>query len=172
MSDPKQKRTILAMGVVGAMLASILTGTIFNHPALAQSSTPTMPPVPTACPGGPGMPMMTPTIQKPDMSPVQTAVAESSFAISTVEAQATTVSGSISITYTNAITMYITSYSPFALARGIIVEMGDMPWVGVMFVWFIIALFIIVALMIARFVVSTWGVVQRIIALIKLIPGL
>ena len=168
MNDPK--RTILTVGIVATMLTTLMIGTLFNHPALAQSSTPTMPSTPTACPGGPGPIMMTPTIRKPDMSPVQTAVAESFSVISTVEAQATTVSGSIGITYTNAITMYVTSYSPFALARGIVVAMGDVPWVGAVFVWFIIALFIIVALMIARFVVSVWGIVQRIIQLIKLIP--
>ena len=104
------------------------------------------------------------------MAPIQTAVAESLRTISTVEAQATTVSGSIGITYTNAITTYITSYSPFALARGVVVAMGDVPWVTAVFVWFIIALFIIMALMIARFVISVWGIVQRIIQLIKLIP--
>jgi len=58
------------------------------------------------------------------------------------------------------------------LARGIGVIMGEVPWFPLLIVWFGGALIIIIGIELIKFLVSTWGIIERIITLIKLIPGL
>ncbi len=64
----------------------------------------------------------------------------------------------------------ITEYSPFKLMRGFIIMFSDFSWLGTLFVWFVFAFIVIIAITVIRLVVSMWGIVQRIIELIKLIP--
>jgi hypothetical protein len=64
----------------------------------------------------------------------------------------------------------IKNYSPFKMFRGALVLMQEFEWIAILAGWFVIAFFIIIAIEIMRFIVSFWGVVERIIQVIKLIP--
>ncbi len=59
---------------------------------------------------------------------------------------------------------------PISMARGFAVVMSDFEWVGILFGWFTFAFILIIAVEGIRLIVSLWGVIQRIIDLIKLIP--
>lgn len=71
---------------------------------------------------------------------------------------------------TNKFTLIIRGHSPFPFMRGAMIMFADFEWLGIIGVWFVIAAIDIAAITAIRFVVSMWGVVQRIIDLIKLIP--
>jgi hypothetical protein len=59
---------------------------------------------------------------------------------------------------------------PFSMARGIVIILSDFEWVGLLFGWFTIAFLIIILVEVIRVIVSLWGVVQRILEVIKAIP--
>lgn len=71
---------------------------------------------------------------------------------------------------TNKFVLTIRGHSPFPFMRGAMILFADFEWLGILGVWFIIAAIDIAAITVIRFVISMWGIVQRIIDLIKLIP--
>ena len=73
-------------------------------------------------------------------------------------------------TRTNKFGLIIRGHSPFPFMRGMMIIFADFEWLGIIGVWLIIAAIDITAITAIRFVVSMWGVVQRVIDLIKLIP--
>jgi hypothetical protein len=73
-------------------------------------------------------------------------------------------------TRTNKFVLLIRGHSPFPFMRGAMVMFSDFEWIGIIGVWLIIAAIDIAAITAIRFIVSMWGIVQRIIDLIKLIP--
>lgn len=64
------------------------------------------------------------------------------------------------------------SSDPISMAKGFIIMMSDITWLKILFGFFIVAAMIILALMAARSIVAMWGLVDRLISLIKLIPFL
>ena len=64
----------------------------------------------------------------------------------------------------------VRGYSPFAFARAILILLDDFEWLGILFGWFIAAFCVIMSVTAIRLVVSLWGIIDRIISLIKLIP--
>ena len=62
------------------------------------------------------------------------------------------------------------SSDPVSMAKGFMITMSDITWLQILFGFFIVACMIILALMAIRFIVAMWGLVERIISLIKLIP--
>jgi len=73
---------------------------------------------------------------------------------------------------TNKFVLTIRGHSPFPFMRGAMILFADFEWLGIIGVWFVIAAIDIAAITVIRFVVSMWGIIQRIIQLIKLIPFL
>lgn len=73
-------------------------------------------------------------------------------------------------TRTNNYVLRIRGHSPIPLMRGALVLFGDFEWLGILGVWFIIAFIVIAAVAALRTIIAFWGVVERIINLIKLIP--
>ena len=76
-------------------------------------------------------------------------------------------------------TFTVSGSDPALLARGVVMIMRDITWFAALTAWFVAALLIIIFLMAARFFVSLWGIVSRIITIvntiinaIKLIPFL
>jgi hypothetical protein len=68
-------------------------------------------------------------------------------------------------------TFTISTDDPFSMARGFVLLTQEVTWIGMLAQFFIIAASLIVIIMIVRLVVSSWGIVKRIIDLIELIPG-
>ena len=64
------------------------------------------------------------------------------------------------------------SSDPISMAKGFIIMMSDIAWLKILFGFFIVAIMIILALMAARSIIAMWGIVDRLISLIKLIPFL
>jgi len=75
-------------------------------------------------------------------------------------------------TRTNTFALRIRTLSPFPFVRGAMILFADFEWIGIIGVWLIIAAIDIAVITAIRFVVSMWGIIQRIIQLIKLIPFL
>jgi hypothetical protein len=73
-------------------------------------------------------------------------------------------------TRTNNLVLRIRTLSPFPFARGAMIMFADFEWLGIIGVWLVIAMIDIAVITIIRFIISMWGIVQRIIDLIKLIP--
>ena len=76
-------------------------------------------------------------------------------------------------------TFTVSGSDPALLARGVVMIMRDITWFAALTAWFVAALLIIIFLMAARFFVSLWGIVSRVITIvntiinaIKLIPFL
>lgn len=62
------------------------------------------------------------------------------------------------------------SSNPVAVAKGLIYSLASITWLQILFGWFLVAFMSILVIMAVRFVASMWGIVDRIIALIKTIP--
>jgi len=77
------------------------------------------------------------------------------------------VNTAITVTMPSSVT--ITS-NPFSMARGMAVLLSDVTWLQIIFDFFLFAAGLIIVLMAIRFIVSMWGVVQRVIEIIKAIP--
>lgn len=71
---------------------------------------------------------------------------------------------------TNNYPLIIRGHSPIPFMRGALVLFADFEWLGILGVWFIIAFIVIAAIAATRTIIAFWGVVERIINLIKLIP--
>lgn len=71
---------------------------------------------------------------------------------------------------TNNYPLIIRGHSPIPFMRGALVLFADFEWLGILGVWFIIAFIVIAAVTAIRTIIAFWGVVERIINLIKLIP--
>jgi hypothetical protein len=71
---------------------------------------------------------------------------------------------------TNKIPLIIRGHSPIPLMRGTLMLFQDFEWLGILGAWFIIAAIDIVAITATRLIISLWGVIERLISLIKLIP--
>lgn len=61
---------------------------------------------------------------------------------------------------------------PITMTHGITILLSDIEWLGLLFGWFTLAFLIIILVEIIRLVVSLWGIIKRIIDLIKLLPFL
>lgn len=77
----------------------------------------------------------------------------------------------ISITSTLPMTVTMDS-NPVALAKGLVALMGEITWLALIGAWFFVAILVILTLVAARFIISFWGVIKRIIDVIELIPGM
>jgi len=92
--------------------------------------------------------------------------------ISTTLGYMDAITSSVSITTTLPVSLTISESNPLSLARGFAFILSDVTWLQILFGWFTTALLIIIFITMARLVVSIWGIVERIISLIKLIPGI
>lgn len=66
--------------------------------------------------------------------------------------------------------LQIGAYSPFKYARGMLIVFQDFGWLMVLAGWFVFALVVILVVAAIRLIISLWGIVQRILELIKAIP--
>jgi hypothetical protein len=71
---------------------------------------------------------------------------------------------------TNKYPLLIRGHSPIPFMRGALVLFADFEWLAILGVWFIIAFIVIAAVAAIRTIIAMWGIVERIINLIKLIP--
>jgi len=92
--------------------------------------------------------------------------------ISTTLGYMDAVTSNVNLTTTLPVSLTISESNPLSLARGFAFILSDVIWLQILFGWFTTALLIILFITMARLVVSIWGIVERIISLIKLIPGI
>lgn len=71
---------------------------------------------------------------------------------------------------TNNYPLMIRGHSPIPFMRGALVLFADFEWLAILGVWFIIAFIVIAAMTAIRTIIAFWGIVERIISIIKLIP--
>jgi hypothetical protein len=149
------------MLIIMLMLAILLTG-----PASAQTPGP---PVPTPVPNPFGIPTR-PTrvpLQIPTIAP--TVVQPVLDSIATIQAQAESISSTVGLSYTLPTTLTLSGGNPFAMARGFAYMMGEVDWLQNLFVFFSAYLTVTIAVTMIRLIVSVWGVVRRLIEVIRLI---
>jgi hypothetical protein len=92
--------------------------------------------------------------------------------ISTTMGYMDAITSSVNLTTTLPVSLTISESNPLSLARGFAYILSDVTWLQILFGWFTTALLIVLFITMARLVVSIWGIVERIISLIKLIPGI
>jgi hypothetical protein len=92
--------------------------------------------------------------------------------ISTTMGYIDAITSSVNLTTTLPVSLTISESNPLSLARGFAYILSDVTWLQILFGWFTTALLIIVFITMARLVVSIWGIVERIISLVKLLPGI
>lgn len=66
--------------------------------------------------------------------------------------------------------MQIRGHSPFMFFRGAMILFSDFEWMAILAGWFAIAIVAIVVITTIRFIVAFWGVVERLMSIIKTIP--
>jgi hypothetical protein len=123
-------------------------------------------------------PFPTPTIAAPtgsssfainlDLSSISPTFALISTALGYMDA----ITNDVNLTTTLPISLTISESNPLSLARGFAFILSDVTWLQILFGWFTTAFLIVLFVTMARLVVSIWGIVERIISLIKLIPGI
>jgi hypothetical protein len=64
----------------------------------------------------------------------------------------------------------IHAYSPMPFLRGAAILFSDFDWLMKIIGWFIFAAIVIVLVSVVRFIISAWGIVQRLLDVIKAIP--
>ena len=64
----------------------------------------------------------------------------------------------------------IHAYSPLPLLRGAAIVFADFDWLVKIIGWFIFAAIVIILVSFVRFIISMWGVIQRLLEIIKAIP--
>lgn len=64
----------------------------------------------------------------------------------------------------------IHAYSPLPLLRGAAIVFADFGWLVKIVGWFIFAAIVIILVSFVRFLISAWGIIQRLLELIKAIP--
>jgi hypothetical protein len=64
----------------------------------------------------------------------------------------------------------IGGWSPFTFFRGTLVLLEEFEFLGVLAGWFVIAILVIVAVTALRLLISFWGIIERILQLLDLIP--
>jgi hypothetical protein len=64
----------------------------------------------------------------------------------------------------------IHGYSPFQFFRGALILFEDFEWMGILAGWFATAIIVIVVVTTVRLVVALWGVVERLMSVIKTLP--
>jgi len=80
---------------------------------------------------------------------------------------------SINLMFTNTIddtALRIHAYSPLPLLRGAAIVFADFDWLVKIIGWFIFAAIVIILVSVVRFFISMWGIIQRLLELIKAIP--
>jgi hypothetical protein len=123
-------------------------------------------------------PFPTPTIAAPvgtssfDINLDLSSISPTFALISTTLGYMDSVSSSVNLTTTLPVSLTISESNPLSLARGFAFILSDVTWLQILFGWFTAALLIVLFISMARLVVSIWGIVERIISLIKLIPGI
>jgi hypothetical protein len=66
--------------------------------------------------------------------------------------------------------LIIHGYSPFQFIRGAQILFEDFEWLAILSGWFVVAIIVIVVVTTVRFIVSFWGVVERLLSVIKTLP--
>lgn len=176
--------------VIAAALA-LFIGTMLAYPppaTLAQATatyTPTATntpfPFPTATPGATPTPRATPNLAPTqafifgamaDIDPsarIRQELQGAVNAVSDIGSSVDLAEASIDIR-TNNYPLMIRGHSPIPFMRGALVLFADFEWLAILGVWFIIAFIVLAAVAAIRTIIAFWGVVERIISIIKLIP--
>ena len=64
----------------------------------------------------------------------------------------------------------IHAYSPMPFLRGAAIVFADFDWLVKIIGWFIFASIVIILVSAVRFFISMWGIIQRLLEIIKAIP--
>lgn len=137
---------------------------------------PTVTPTPTRTPGPTATaPAATPTLIptagagimaiKNPLKEIQDAID----AFSSVDSNITRVITTTDIR-TNPDVIVVGGWSPFVFFRGAIILLEEFEWLAILAGWFVIAILIIIAVTGLRFLISFWGIIERILQLLDLIP--
>jgi hypothetical protein len=169
------KRWILV--ILFTMLAVSLTGA-----SVAYAQTPTATPFPTVTPG----PTPTPRPTVAATQSVAEIVSEMSSTNSFIDpiipviqsiinkgAEVTDFIEEIELAVNLKLGNYalkIHGYSPFQFFRGALILFEDFEWMGILAGWFATAIIVIVVVTTVRLLVALWGVVERLMSVIKTIP--
>jgi hypothetical protein len=153
-------KRIAGIGIAVA-LALILMSTLLSS-AYAQTATPWITPTPFPTPNGDEGGFTLLSFDPGDFQPVVDVISDTTgnvdLIVSTID------------TRINVNVMKIQGWSPFAFARSILILLDEFEWLGILFWWFVSAFCVIMAVTAIRLVISLWGIVERLISLIKLIP--
>ncbi len=147
-------------------------------PTPTPTGLPTSTPPPTPTPGASPTPWTTPTsVPTPcadcyNFSPFALNLGDIQGAIDVVTSTSQNVDLIVNTidTRTDVNVLKIRGWSPFAFARAILMILEDFEWLSILFWWFVSAFCVIMAVTAIRLLVSLWGVIERVISLIKLIP--
>lgn len=66
--------------------------------------------------------------------------------------------------------LVIGGHSPFVFFRGAMILFSDFEWLGILAGWFAIAIVVIVVVTTIRLIISMWGLVERLMSVIKTLP--
>jgi len=66
--------------------------------------------------------------------------------------------------------LIIHGFSPFQFFRGAMILLEDFEWLVILAGWFAVAIVVIVVITVIRFIVAMWGIVERLMSIIKTIP--
>lgn len=64
----------------------------------------------------------------------------------------------------------IKGHSPFVFFRGALILFEDLEWLAILAGWFAVAIVVLTVITVIRFIVAFWGVVERLLSVIKTIP--
>ena len=170
------KRFFFLVAVLGMAIA------IIGAPVAAHAQTPTLTPFPTPTSGPTPTPgptvaatqsvaqivyAMTPnnSIIDPILPYIQQIIDRGSI----VSGYITNIESTINLRLSN-IGMVIGGHSPFVFFRGAMILLEDFEWLGILAGWFAIAIVVIVVITTVRLIVSLWGVIERLLSVIKTLP--
>ena len=154
------------------------TPTSTPTPTNTPTRTPTPTPTKTFTPGPTHTPFATPTYRATLNSSSSMSIdpGEGSSSLGTLlqlGTQTKTQMDSINLMFTNTIddtALRIHAYSPLPLLRGAAIVFADFDWLVKIIGWFIFAAIVIILVSVVRFFISMWGIIQRLLELIKAIP--
>jgi len=123
-------------------------------------------------------PMPTPTA-RPDVSPASVIDPGSTIGISTFTTilnwgtSTKTQMDSVNLMLTTSFddtALRIHAYSPLPYLRGAAILFGEFDWLVKIIGWFLFAAIVIVLVSVVRFIISAWGIIERLLDVIKAIP--
>lgn len=165
-----------------ATLTATSTSTPTNTPTPTNTSTPSRTPTPTKTftPGPTYTPFATPTyratLDRSSSAMMDDGGGGGSSSLGTLlqlGTQTKTQMDSINLMFSKTIddtALRIHSYSPLPLLRGAAIVFADFDWLVKIIGWFIFAAIVIILVSAVRFFISMWGIIQRLLELIKAIP--